>query len=96
MIVYFHCTDGVDMVVDRTGQHIRDLDEVAGRARAVAQRLMRALPDYDEWGKWAVHAYDAFGEVAIIDFPRPAPAARSRQKKTHSRKAGSTEPAHAS
>jgi hypothetical protein len=96
MIVYFHCTDGVDMVVDRTGQHVRDLDEVPGRARAVAQRLMRALRDYDEWGNWAVHAYDAFGEVAIIDFPPRLPALRSVQKKTHSRKAGSTEPAHAS
>ncbi|MBV9076441.1 MAG: hypothetical protein JO048_03025 [Methylobacteriaceae bacterium] len=65
---FFHCTDGVDLVVDRVGREVRHSHEVARQARLVADGMMAALPDYDEWQNWAVHVYDARGEVEIVPF----------------------------
>ena len=68
-IHYFHCTNGVDMVIDRTGQETSTSDQISSHARAVATALIRALPGYHEWWNWSVHVYDAFGAVDIFDFP---------------------------
>lgn len=67
---YFHCTDGVDLVVDRLGRDAAGPHEVRARALAVAAEIVAAVPDYDEWDDWAVHVYDERGEVAIVTFPR--------------------------
>lgn len=67
---YFHCTDGVDLVLDRQGREASGLRDVHGRARAVAADIMQAVPSYDEWETWAVHVYDERGQVAIVPFPR--------------------------
>jgi len=66
---YFHCTDGIDMVIDATGRDIAALDEISAHARTVASDLMRAVPGYHEWWTWSVHVYDQFGAVDIFDFP---------------------------
>jgi hypothetical protein len=66
---YFHCTNGIDMVLDDTGCEISAVDEISSQARAVANGLMRAVPGYNEWWNWSVHVYDAFGAVDIFDFP---------------------------
>jgi hypothetical protein len=66
---YFHCTDGVDMVIDHDGHCLGSPDEMLSRAHAVAARLMRSLPSYNEWSGWAVHVYDELGMVVIVDFP---------------------------
>jgi hypothetical protein len=68
-IHYFHCTDGIDMVIDETGREISSSAEMASHARTVAIALMRAVPAYDEWWNWSVHAYDEMGAVEIFDFP---------------------------
>jgi hypothetical protein len=68
-IHYFHCTNGIDMVIDGTGRDVATGDEMPMQARAVAAELMRAVPGYHEWWNWSVHVYDAFGAVAIVDFP---------------------------
>jgi hypothetical protein len=68
-IHYFHCTNGIDMVIDQTGQDIAAVDEMSSRARSVAVELMRSVPGYHEWWNWSVHVYDAFGAVEIFDFP---------------------------
>jgi hypothetical protein len=67
-IHYFHCTDGVDLIVDRSGREAGRIEEVIGRARAVAGEVMRAVPAYREWQDWAVHVYDERGEVEIVSF----------------------------
>lgn len=67
-IHYFHCTDGVDLIVDRRGRDAREMGEVRDRARAVAHEIMRAVPSYQEWDHWAVHVYDERGEVEIVSF----------------------------
>ncbi len=66
---YFHCTNGIDMVIDGTGQDIAGVDELSAQARAVAAGLMRAVPGYHEWWNWSVHVYDEVGAVEICDFP---------------------------
>lgn len=67
---FFHCTDGVDLVIDETGREASTSDEMASHARAVATGLMRAVPGYNEWWNWSVHVYDEFGAVDIFEFPR--------------------------
>ena len=66
---FFHCTNGIDMVIDEKGQETSSSDEMSSHARSVAARLMRAVPGYDEWWNWAVHVYDEVGAVEIFDFP---------------------------
>lgn len=65
---YFHCTDGIDLIVDRTGRDASPSADLIGRARAVADEIRRAVPAYREWEDWAVHVYDERGEVAIVPF----------------------------
>ena len=66
---FFHCTNGIDLVADRTGRDIAAVDEISSHARAVATDLIRAVPGYREWWNWSVHVYDACGAVDIFDFP---------------------------
>lgn len=90
---YFHCTDGADLIVDRDGRDA-DGDELIGRAREVAGEIMRAVPAFTEWGAWAVHVYDAGGEVAIVPFADASVERDSLGQNAQSWKAGSTERPH--
>jgi hypothetical protein len=75
-IHYFHCTDGVDLIVDRRGRDTRAKRDTRVQARSVAADIMRALPAYDEWSAWAVHVYDARGQVEIVPFTEPVQPAK--------------------
>ncbi|MDB5592610.1 hypothetical protein [Enterovirga sp.] len=71
---YFHCTDGVDLIIDRTGRDGSNTGDLLRRARDVADELRRAVPTFHEWQGWSVHVYDERGEVAIVPFdPKDAP-----------------------
>jgi len=50
---YFHCSDGLDLVLDREGIEA-DGSEVLWWALKAADRLMSALPTYDGWSAWTV------------------------------------------
>lgn len=89
---YFHCTDGADLIVDREGRD--DGGEFIGRAREVAGEIMRAVPAFHEWSEWAVHVYDARGEVAIVPFGEAAADLDDPAQNVQSRNAGSTERPH--
>jgi uncharacterized protein DUF6894 len=54
---YFHCSDGVDLVLDREGIEIEASDVLLSALRA-AERLIRALPSYDDWSAWTVSVHD--------------------------------------
>jgi hypothetical protein len=66
---YFHCTNGIDMVIDDKGRETSGRAEMSAHAQAVATALMQAVPAYDEWQNWSVHVYDQIGAVDIFDFP---------------------------
>ena len=67
---YFHCTNGLDMVIDKQGQETSGAAELSAHARAVAADLIRSVPGYHEWWNWSVHVYDEVGAVEIFDFPK--------------------------
>lgn len=71
-IHYFHCTDGVDLIVDRCGRDARAHHDVLARARNVADEIMRSVPAYREWENWSVHVYDERGELEIVPFQEAA------------------------
>lgn len=66
---YFHCTDGVDLIIDRQGRDARADRDVVLRARKVAAEIMRSVPAYGDWDDWSVHVYDERGELEIVPFP---------------------------
>jgi hypothetical protein len=66
---YFHCSDGVDLVLDRDGVEIEASDVLCSGMRA-AERLIRALPRYDDWPAWTVSVHDERGSlVETLPFP---------------------------
>ncbi len=91
---YFHCTDGVDLIVDRDGLEADAGPALRGRARAVAAEIMRALPDYDAWQTWAVHVYDARGQVEIVPFEPDTSEPSPIRQKIMPLNAGSTDLPH--
>lgn len=65
---YFHCTDGVDLILDRCGREASAPRDLRRRAQMVAGDIMRSVPDYRDWDGWAVHVYDERGAVDIVPF----------------------------
>lgn len=84
-IHYYHCTDGIDLILDRSGRETRDFGELRPQAMSVAGSLMRELPDYADWERWSVYVYDATGEVDVVPFTdaarNPVPEPRRAQAK---------------
>ena len=67
---YFHCRDGLDLVLDREGIEA-DGSEVLWWALKAADRLMSALPTYDGWSAWTVSVHDERGcLVETVPFPK--------------------------
>jgi hypothetical protein len=59
----------VDLVLDREGVEIEASDVLWSGMRA-AERLIRALPSYDDWSAWTVSVHDERGSlVETLPFP---------------------------
>jgi hypothetical protein len=71
---YFHCSDDVDLVLDREGVEIEASDVLLSALRA-AERLIRALPSYDDWSAWTVSVHNERGSL-VETLPFPANTAR--------------------
>lgn len=67
-IHYFHCSDGVDLILDREGREVSGTRELGRYARDAAEGVMRAVPSYDDWESWAVYVYGERGQVAVVPF----------------------------
>jgi hypothetical protein len=67
-IHYFHCTDGVDLILDREGRETKAVQDTITAAHDVADEIMRAVPAYREWDNWAVHIYDEAGPLDVVPF----------------------------
>jgi hypothetical protein len=67
---YFHCTDGLDFVLDRVGQNTRSQQDVHLRACLVANRMMRSVGDDVDWSNWVVSVHNRRGMmVEVVPFP---------------------------
>jgi hypothetical protein len=77
---YFHCSDGVDLVLDREGVESEASDVIWLGMRA-AERLIRALPSCDDWPTWTVSVQGFAVEIL------PFPANRDRRDALHLRRA---------
>jgi hypothetical protein len=67
---YYHCTDGIDLVLDRTGHRTRSSGELHSRACRVAEDLMNAIPPDIDWSRWIVSVHDEQGTlVDTVPFP---------------------------
>jgi hypothetical protein len=65
---FFHCTDGADLILDRTGREVEDF-ELDSTAMGVAEDVAFRLPASFDWSGWVVSVYDADGrQVAIVPF----------------------------
>lgn len=80
-IHYFHCTDGIDLVLDRSGRETRDFGDVRPQALSVADELMREVPDYAEWERWSVCVYDETGQVEVVPFPPKNPVPKELRRR---------------
>src|SRR3954463_1245233 len=66
---YFHCSDGVDLVLDREGVE-SEASDVLWLGMRAAERLISALPSYDDWPAWTVSVHDERGSlVETLPFP---------------------------
>jgi hypothetical protein len=66
---YFHCSDGVDLVLDREGVE-SEASDVLWLGMRAAERLITALPSYDDWPAWTVSVHDERGSlVETLSFP---------------------------
>ena len=67
---YFHCSDGVDLVLDREGVEIEASDVLWLGMRAAERLIRAALPSYDDWPAWTVSVHDERGSlVETLPFP---------------------------
>lgn len=69
--LFFHCTDGRTLVLDRRGEEVRagsrGLQLAFARFAAHAVRDLR--PERQDWSGWRVHVVDEAGdELALVPF----------------------------
>lgn len=65
---FIHCSDGVDLVIDRTPRRFRRVGEALAAARVRALEMMAALPAQHDWSGWCAYVCDEAGEVARVPF----------------------------
>ncbi|WP_370875343.1 DUF6894 family protein [Methylobacterium amylolyticum] len=72
----FHCTDGVDLIVDDRGKRLPNPSLVRAHADRLARELMAVGGGRLDWSGWCVEVYDAVGRRfmsrAFADAVRPA------------------------
>jgi uncharacterized protein DUF6894 len=59
--VYFHCTTGEAVVIDRGGTEVVDLADVRALALVFVDALI-ATPGREDWRAWVLHVRDEDGE----------------------------------
>jgi hypothetical protein len=72
---HYHCTDGADLIIDRRGRTAANDEQARREAVLVAERVIRELPEYDQWGSWVVCVYDNEQcMIGTVPFDRALPA----------------------
>jgi hypothetical protein len=62
----FHCTNGLECVLDAKGADIRVPDRLPKRAQQVAMEVMRSLEDQTDWSRWHVTVHDLKGRRVLL------------------------------
>jgi apolipoprotein N-acyltransferase len=68
---FYHMTDGMSLIVDRKGRHIRAKRQLEPEALSRAQQLMQGAPPQVDWSDWQVSVHDQDG-YAVAHLPFPA------------------------
>jgi hypothetical protein len=63
--VYFHCTTGEAVVIDRGGTDVDDLAGAHTRAMGFVGALV-ATPGREDWRDWVLHVSDEDGEEIFL------------------------------
>lgn len=70
-MLFFHCTDGRTLVLDREGEEVRAGSKglQLAFARLAAHAVRDRRPEREDWPGWRVHVVDEAGrEVALVPF----------------------------
>lgn len=62
----FHCTNGVECVLDTKGSDIRAFGRLRSRAEQVALDVIRAMEDRTDWSDWRVTVHDLEGRRILL------------------------------
>lgn len=65
---YLYCSDGVDIIIDRTPRRSRRIGDMIEGAKDVARQVMARLPAYRRWDDWSVYIYDSAGQIEVVPF----------------------------
>jgi hypothetical protein len=63
--VYFHCTTGEAVLIDRGGTDVADLTDAHERAMEFVGSLI-ATPGREDWRDWILHVSDEDGEEIFL------------------------------
>jgi hypothetical protein len=63
--VYFHCSTGYGVLVDRGGTDVDDMDDAHDRAMQFVGSLI-ATPGREDWRDWILHVSDEDGEEIFL------------------------------
>ncbi len=70
MVHYFHCTNGIDLIIDQRGRRTQTRKDVEPIAFWVAGQLMKTAPGLVDWSDWLVSVQDRRGSmVTVVPFP---------------------------
>ena len=63
----FHCTNGLECVLDTVGREIRLPERLPQKAREVADGIMARLGGTGaDWGEWQVTVHDLRGQRLLV------------------------------
>jgi hypothetical protein len=63
--IYFHCSSGQGVVLDRRGAEALDLTETRDYAARFVGSLV-AMPNQEDWRNWVLHVSDEHGEEVLL------------------------------
>ncbi len=72
---FYHCTDGKNLILDRTGRRTRSEKDIDLLACQVAGEVMRSTDANFDWSGWLVSVQDSTGSmVTVVPFSVQEPS----------------------
>lgn len=68
--LYYHLTNGRDLIIDRSGRNVRSFHDIETTAFSLAGQLMSRSPGAEDWSGWLVSVHDRCGTmITVVPFP---------------------------